>query len=208
MFYFLNTAELSGLAAGTYNCLIVDPNDDTVWGVSPLYWDGAAEIPPPATADVQLTDEQVDEIIESLSQAISIETGGGVLHAKIADSSIHPNKYIEIIQGEQKTLTFIVQADLGMFQLADPEYIAVKIQDPEGNLIVKEFLGSSDTSDSSIEKVTTELDIQVFRVTLDAADTLELQGGVARIELTIDEQKARLTHSVKVIETLTEEEDS
>lgn len=119
--------------------------------------------------------------------------GGGVLNARIAYASLTAEKYLEIIQGEEKVLTFIVEAD-GRFDVASASAISVKIKDPEGNVVEK--------SDSDITRITEELDVQVFRVTLTPDDTNALDGGLARFEIAFDTQKAILTHVVKVVESL------
>lgn len=121
------------------------------------------------------------------------KSGGGIIHARIAYNSLAPDEYLEIIQGEEKILTFIVEAD-GRFDLAEAIAISVKLADPTGTAIVK--------NNASITRVTEELDVQVFRVTLTSANTLALTEGLLRIEISIDSQKAVLTHTLKVIKAL------
>jgi hypothetical protein len=121
------------------------------------------------------------------------DSGGGILSARIAFSSLTRSKYLEIIQGEEKILTFIVEAD-GRFDNASADAITVKLMDPAGNLVSK--------SDADITRITEELDVQVFRVTLDSDDTTLLETGLIRIEIAFDSQKAVLTHVMKVIEAL------
>lgn len=120
-------------------------------------------------------------------------SGGGVLNARIAYSSLAPDEFLEIIQGEEKLLTFIVEAD-GRFDSASANLISVKIKDPTGETVNK--------TNDDITRVTEELDIQVFRTTLTTSETNSLSGGLARIEIVLDTQKAVLTHAVKVIESL------
>jgi hypothetical protein len=120
-------------------------------------------------------------------------SGGGILHAKIASSSLNPDEFLEVIQGEEKILTFIVEAD-GRFDNATAEEISVKLADTKGNSVVLE--------DIDVERITEELDIQVFRVTLTPEQTASLEGGLLRIQISFDTQKAILTHSMKIREAL------
>lgn len=123
------------------------------------------------------------------------KSGGGVLHARIGELPAEVvQDYYEIVQGEEKTLTFIVVA-VGRFQLAEAETIICKFADYKNNVIAK-------TEDGSIQRVCQELDVQVLRCSLTADDTASLLPGLARVEISFDQQKAALHHSVKVIESL------
>lgn len=120
--------------------------------------------------------------------------GAALLSARVSYSSINPRKgYTEIIQGEEKVITFIVEAD-GRFDQAVPDDITVTFADPEGNVVTK--------SNATITRLAEELDIQVFRVSLDSTDTNTLVDGLAKIEIKVDTQKAYLTHSMKVVEAI------
>ncbi len=120
-------------------------------------------------------------------------SGGGVINGRIAYSSLAPDEFLEIIQGEEKVLTFIVEAD-GRFDQAEADSISIKLKDPAGNTVSK--------NNSTITRVTQELDVQVFRVTLDADDTSALAEGLLRIEIALDTQKTVVTHALKIIEAL------
>lgn len=127
---------------------------------------------------------------ESLTE---VKSGGGILHARIAGGSLSPEKYLEIIQGEEKVITFIVEAD-GRFDNAVATSIEVRIQDPRGN---KVYIGNA-----NIERVCEQLDIQVIRATITEMASLSLIQGIAKIEISFDDQKARLSHALKIIEDI------
>jgi hypothetical protein len=158
---------------------------------------------------VPLTQEQIDGIAEEIIEAINelgvntnIKTSGGTFHAQISNSSLHPRKYLEIIQGEEKIITFIVEPLSGLFDQATPEFLEVKIADPLGTLVTITDASGSDSDSGELERLTQELEVQVFRITLTSDDTRVLSSGVAKIEITIDTQKARLTQALKVVEEL------
>lgn len=115
------------------------------------------------------------------------------LNARIGASSIYPNEYLEIIQGEEKELTFIVESDDG-FVDSTPTTITAKFEDPEGNKVT--------ISNGSVVRVCEDSYVQVIRLTLSPANTNTLVGGVIKIELSFDSQKAILTHSMKVVERI------
>ncbi len=124
---------------------------------------------------------------------LSADSGGGVLNARIAYSSLAPDNFLLVVQGEEKILTFIVEAD-GRFDETSANLISVKLKDPSGNTVTK--------LNSTINRVTEESDIQVFRTTLSPSDTNALGAGLLRIEVAFDSQKAVLTHTLKVVESL------
>jgi hypothetical protein len=121
------------------------------------------------------------------------KSGGGTLQAKIGEASLAPSKFLEIIQGEEKIITFVVEAD-GRFDLASAGSISVKLADPFGNVVTK--------TNANIDRVAEELDVQVFRTTLSPLETATLRGGLLRIEIAFDDQKARLTHALKMVAAL------
>jgi hypothetical protein len=130
--------------------------------------------------------------LEAQIDAIEVtvgRTGGGTLKGKVSASSCLPSEYMEIIQGEEKVITFIVEAE-GRFDLASAGQVRAAIQDPAGTTIIK--------NDSDIERVCEQLDVQVIRVTLDAEDTQQLSSGLLKIELAFDAQKCRITQAVRV----------
>lgn len=120
-------------------------------------------------------------------------SGGGILSARVADSSLAPSRFLEVIQGEEKVVTFIVEAN-GRFVTDSPAVISAVFKDPEDNVVEKE--------DSEIDRVCEALDIQVIRVTLTPEDTMLLTEGLLIIELSFDDQKARLLQALKVIPTI------
>lgn len=163
-----------------------------------------------------LDEEQLQELADAINTNIPLilKTGGGTMSARVSISSVAPNKFLEIIQGEERVITFLVESETGSFFEATPDFISVKIADPKGNVIFKEEIledeetSESEALDSPITRVTQELDVQVFRLRLDPEDTLQLTGGLARIEIAIGTQKARLTHAIKMVEQIPEPEVS
>lgn len=124
------------------------------------------------------------------------KSGGGILTAHISEvpSLPLPKDYMEVIQGEEKILTFIVTAS-GRFDRAVVDSITVKFRGPTGTVITK-------TEDGSILRVCQELDVQVIRVTLTPEDTVSLTDGLLHVELAFDLQKAVVTNSLKLIPQL------
>lgn len=165
---------------------------------------------------IELDEDQLQELADAINTNIPLilKTGGGTMSARVSISSVAPNKFLEIIQGEERVITFLVESETGSFFEASPDFISVKIQDPKGNVVFKEEIledpetSESEATDSPITRVTEELDVQVFRLRLDPEDTLQLTGGLARIEIAIGNQKARLTHAIKMVEQIPEPEVS
>lgn len=124
---------------------------------------------------------------------LDVQSGGGVLFGRIGASSLSPENYLEIVQGEEKLITFVVEA-IGRFDLASAGEISVRIKDPRGNAI--------EIDNESIERTCEELDVQVIRAAITAEDSMVLQSGVARIEIQFDNQKAVLKHHLKIIEDI------
>lgn len=120
-------------------------------------------------------------------------SGGGILSARIGYSSLTPDEFLEIIQGEEKTITFVVEAD-GRFEQESATEIRVGFRCPEGNTIIKE--------DDDIERVCEAFDVQVIRTTLTPNETYELTEGLLRMEIAFDAQKAGLTRAIKIVEGL------
>lgn len=123
-------------------------------------------------------------------------SGGGVLEARIADSTLSPKKYLEIIQGEEKAITFIVDA-IGRFDNAVATNIEVKIRSAGKGTVPIITIPNED-----IVRLCEELDVQVFRLVLDEEQTAMLNNGVATIEITFDLQKALLKQSLKIVSSL------
>lgn len=128
-----------------------------------------------------------------------LRSGGGILHARIGGGSLTPDKFLEIIQGEEKTITFIVEAD-GRFDQVEADEIIVRIEDPRRNKIL--------IPNDEIQRVCQQADIQVIRATVSVDNSLVLQGGLAKIEISFDDQKARLKHALKIIEDIEIDEGS
>ena len=124
-------------------------------------------------------------------------SGGGTLSARIGVVSLSEKDYLPIVQGEEKTVTFIVEAH-GRFVDASADAITVKFKDAAGTLIIKT------ENDDSVIRVCEQLDIQIVRCVLSEDDTNSLVAGLLLIEIAFDNQKARLTHSIEIIETITE----
>ena len=146
------------------------------------------------TPEQAQTLNNIKQAVEDLPDQIEFEagrSGGGVLTAKVSDSSLAPNKFLEIIQGEEKKVTFIVTAE-GRFDVPSAQNITVKFRDTKKNVIVVE--------NEDIERVCEALDIQVLRATILPEKTQQLVNGLVRIELSFDDQKAVLTHSMKILE--------
>lgn len=138
------------------------------------------------------------EIVENFELVLPVSTsvsGGGILSARIGVVSLTSNDYLEIIQGEEKIVTIIIEAH-GRFDTEQFDSISVKMADTEGNTVEKT------EEDESIERVCEALDVQVIRCTLSPDDTASLVDGLLQIEITLDSQKARLTHALKVLEQI------
>lgn len=120
-------------------------------------------------------------------------SGGGTLNGRIGAASLTQSNYLEIIQGEEKTVTFIVEAD-GRFVTDVFDSISVKIMDSAGTVV--------SIANSAIERVCQQLDVQVFRCTLSEVQSASLLDGVAQIEVSFDSQKARLTQAVNIIKQI------
>lgn len=132
-------------------------------------------------------------LIESSGGGGSADSGGGIVRGWIAHSSLSPDEYLQIIQGEEKILTFVCEAN-GRFDQTSADEIQVIIQDVEGNVILK--------VDSDVTRVCEQLDVQVFRITLSPTNTNTLQEGLLSIEVSFDTQKCRIEHTMKVLEAL------
>lgn len=190
----------AGVAAGTWNPSVrfgdyTDPqDDDLIVGGYEIKWTGTGEV------EFSLSQEDIDYMAGELSTAIAeqgLPSGGGTLSARIGIISLTSQDFLEIVQGEQKTITLIVEAH-GRFDLASFNAITVKLADVEGTVITKT------EGDGSIVRVCEEYDVQVIRCTLTDSDTSQLTEGLLQIEIAFDDQKARLTHSLKILETLSQ----
>lgn len=141
-------------------------------------------------------DDQVIDAVEfdwNGTGIVTSKTGGGVLNAHVGVSALNQQDFLEIIQGEAKIVTIVVEAN-GRFDTDVFTSISVKVSDP---------LNAVRTiTNENIERVTQELDVQVIRCTLSALDTAALSEGVLQIEISFDSQKARLTQAVKMIKTI------
>lgn len=141
-----------------------------------------------------------DEILTAInfkwdgSKEVSNNSGGGVLSGRIGIGSLTSNNYLEVVQGEQKTITFVVEA-LGRFSQAVADSIVVKFADSAGTVITK-------IEDGAIERVCQELDVQILRCTLSNTDTTSLEAGLMQIEISFDLQKANLSQTMKIIEQI------
>lgn len=130
------------------------------------------------------------------ARLVTTKSGGGVLTARIGISQLNRSKFLEIIQGEEKDLTLIVEAE-GRFDLESASEITVTLADPSGNKITK--------ADEDITRVCEELDVQVIRLTLEEDETSILTSGLCIIEVSFDGQKAQLKQSLKIIESIAEQ---
>ena len=138
--------------------------------------------------------DSLDEIRDRLEMTPPTgSSGGGSLEGKLADSSLINKKYVDIIQGEEKILTFIVQAN-GRFVNAEPTDITVKFTDSgkgSNKVIITKVNGQ-------VTRITEEYDIQVFRVTLDPEDTEDLKTGNVTIDISFDNQKCRIEQAMRI----------
>lgn len=123
--------------------------------------------------------------------AVSINSGGGTLRARLGQTVVNQQEFLEIIQGESKLLTFIVE---GRFMLESFSSLNVKLADVSGYVVEK--------LDASITRVCEAFDVQVLRCTLTADDTDGLAAGLAKIEIAFDTQKARLLQAIKIIDKI------
>ena len=117
-----------------------------------------------------------------------------IINARIGVPSLTAREYVEIIQGEDRDLTFIVE---GQFDQPVSDSINARFKDVKNVLIEKE--------DSEIERVCEDEEVQVFRLSLTSLETITFTPGMLRIEVSIDDQKARLLRSLLVVESIEEE---
>ena len=152
--------------------------------------------------DYPLDDDPIKAILPikwSGLKEVTNQTGGGILNAQIGVVSLTDQDYLEIIQGERKIITFIVEAH-GSFITDIFDIITIKIKDAAATVITK--AEDDDYDPDAIMRVCQELDVQVLRCTLSEEDTLLLTEGLVHIEIAFDNQKARLTHSLKIIDRI------
>jgi hypothetical protein len=144
--------------------------------------------------------QPVLDAIENLEvEAATLDSGGGTLRAMIGTSSLSSDDFLEIIQGESKVITFIVEA-VGRFLKDNFDLITVKFADVAGTTVQK----SEDDIDAPIERICEAGDVQVIRCHLAPEDTISLVEGMIKIEIAFDTQKARLSHSLKIVEDIEE----
>lgn len=145
--------------------------------------------------DPQSTDPILDvqTLVWSGSGEATNNSGGGVLFAQIGVLALAPDEFYEVVQGENKVITFVVGVK-GRFQQAIATDISVKLRD-----IKKD---SQTVTNDAINRVTQELDIQVFRATITAIQTAALNPGLIQVEISLDDQKTVLTHSLKLLEAI------
>lgn len=117
-----------------------------------------------------------------------------IVNARIGVPTLTQSAYVEVIQGEDRSCLFIVE---GRFDDPTPADIIVKFRDVES---VQATVENAD-----IERLCEDEEIQVFRLILPAADTILFTPGLLRVEIRIDTQRAVLTQSMKVIETIVDE---
>ena len=152
---------------------------------------GTSEI---ATAVLGASFNTATDSLEALRDRMDISpavgtAGGGTLTAKVGDSTLSPRKRLEVIGGEQKTITLITEAN-GRFNDATPTDITIKLKDSAGTTITK--------TNASVTRITEEADIQVDRITLTPSETNSLVAGYVIIELNFDGQKALLKTSLYI----------
>lgn len=121
------------------------------------------------------------------------DAGGGVLIAYLGFTSSHPGDYYNIVQGEQKRLTLVVEA-IGRFVASSATSITVSFQDSAGVTV--------SVVNADVTRVTEAIDLQVLRVTLSAIQTAAMAPGVVQVELDFDNQKAILQNSIQIVKEL------
>lgn len=119
--------------------------------------------------------------------------GSCTLTARVSNPFETPAKFLEIVQGEQKTIMFVVDPD-GVFASASATAISVTFTDSSGSKIV--------IPNGSISRLLQRVDIQVLQATLGTPDTAALVDGIVRIEIAFDSEKARLSYSLKIVKAL------
>jgi hypothetical protein len=195
--YVATTEDLvtGGLVAGTYYPSIREgvveyaSEEDQIFESFDFVWDGT---------NVVDSGQEILDAVEAINVQIESHSGGGVLNARIAYSSLTPEDFLQIVQGEEKLITFIVEAT-GRFASQSCTNIVVKFADAAGTVVIKDEYESGD-----IERVTEELDVQILRCLLSASETASLVAGLLIIEIAFDNQKARLTHSLNLLEQIEE----
>jgi hypothetical protein len=195
--YVVTEVELAnaGLAAGSYHPSIRSgeleyySDEDSILTAFDFVWDGANVID---------SNQEILDAVEAINVQIESHSGGGVLNARIAYSSLTPEDFLQIVQGEEKLITFIVEAT-GRFISQSCTNIVVKFADAAGTVVIKDEYESGD-----LERVTEELDVQILRCLLSASETASLVAGLLIIEIAFDNQKARLTHSLNLLEQIEE----
>lgn len=147
--------------------------------------------------DPQDSDEivGVQQIQWSGNMIATNQSGGGVLFAVVGAVAVSPDEYYEIVQGESKLLLFIVGVK-GRFAQAVPDEITVKLRDTKKV--------TQTVVNASITRIAQELDAQMFRAAITAEQTAALFPGLIQVEISIDNQKTVLTHSLKLVEAIEE----
>lgn len=178
-----STEDVVEVAEGNYYMRI--PIDDTY--PSPLIIIADTGEPQPFTRAILALKFRPETLTE-------VKSGGGTLSARIGYGSLsRRGEYLEIVQGEHRDLTIIVEAD-GRFDNAVAEEITVRIKDPKKNVVT--------IPNGEIARITERLDIQVIIVGLSPAYTGSLQGGVCEFDIVFDSQIAKMKHAVKIIEDI------
>ena len=185
--------------------------DMNIGDVPDLTWETPSTTPEPgsfgeALATMGVAAARIDDTLEdnggtyrfsadALAEAPTSEsaTAGG-LSFVVYVGSVDPDRPVtDVVQGETKQLTFVVQAR-GSFATATPTAITVKFKDEEGNLVT--------VANGDIDRITEDFNFQVFRLSLTGVSTATLQPGYLSVEITIDTEKAQVREGLRVVEAL------
>lgn len=119
--------------------------------------------------------------------------GGGLGLIAYVGSVSKKAKVYDIVQGEQRAVTILVEAESN-FADTTPTSISVVIEDDAGNLVTK--------NNASITRVLEDSKFQVIRFTLSTADTESLSSGYAKVEISFDNEKALVKNAIRIVEGL------
>ena len=122
-------------------------------------------------------------------------SGGGTLRARVAGNYEIDGERISIVQGEEKTLEFIVEIDTA-FPDATPADI---------NVVVKDTSKAANTftiPNADITRLCEANRVQVFQATFTSEDTATLEPGLVKVQVSIDDLKVVMTHTLLIKESL------
>lgn len=120
------------------------------------------------------------------------QTAGGLrLQGRFGSFNPVDGDYIDVVQGEQKKLLIILEAVTGALPVDTPLDVAIEFADVQSNKVT--------IANADVTRVLSRVDLQVYEITLTTANTAALSAGALKVEVTADNQKARLDEMVRII---------